>query len=42
MSKTPVSYRRAPPALGQDNVELLRELGYSDEQLDRLRNKQVI
>ena len=42
MSKTPVSYRRAPPGLGQDNADLLRELGYVDEELDCLRKKQVI
>ena len=42
MSKTPVSYRRAPPALGQDNADILREIGYSEEQLASLRNKKVI
>ncbi|MFM8466980.1 MAG: CaiB/BaiF CoA transferase family protein [Oxalobacteraceae bacterium] len=42
LSKTPVSYRSVPPALGQDNARLLRELGYTDEQLDDLKNKKVI
>ena len=35
-------YHSAPPVLGQDNLELLRELGYTDRQLDDLKNKKVI
>jgi len=42
LSKTPVSYRSAPPALGHHTADLLREMGYSDEQLDALKNRKVI
>ena len=37
LSASPVSYRRAPPALGQDTGEVLRGLGYTEEQMARLR-----
>ena len=38
LSKTPVSYRTAPPALGADTGAVLGEqLGMSAEQIDRLR-----
>ena len=42
LSKTPVTYRRAPPALGQDSSDILGELGYTAEQLARLRDKNAI
>ncbi len=42
MSKTPVSYRRAPPALGQDNADILKEMGYTTEQLASFRDRKVI
>lgn len=42
LSKSPVSYRRAPPALGQDSADILREMGYSDVQIADLRDKKVI
>ena len=33
MSETPVKYKKAAPDLGEDNDEIFRELGFSDEQL---------
>lgn len=42
-SATPVSYRHAPPQLGQHTEEILSlELGYSDEQIDALRQSGAI
>ena len=35
-SKSPVSYRRAPPMLGQHTGEVLRELGLSDAEIEQL------
>ena len=34
--------RRQPPRLGQDTDDLLREVGYDDEELDRLRASKAI
>jgi crotonobetainyl-CoA:carnitine CoA-transferase CaiB-like acyl-CoA transferase len=34
--------RRGPPALGQDNIEVLRALGYGDEEIDALRTAGII
>ena len=42
LSASPVSYRRAPPSLGQDSHEVLRELQYSDDEIDSLRDSGVI
>lgn len=37
-SATPVSYRHAPPQLGEHTIEILaQELGYTDEQIEALR-----
>lgn len=42
-SATEVSYRRAPPLLGEHTEEVLREwLGYSDEAIAELREKSAI
>jgi len=43
MSVTPVQYDAAPPTLGQHTEQILHELlGYSEEQLDQLRKKNII
>jgi len=43
MSETPVSYRRAPPTLGQHTDEVMRELlGMDDGELEKLRLDGVI
>jgi crotonobetainyl-CoA:carnitine CoA-transferase CaiB-like acyl-CoA transferase len=36
LSHTPVTYRRAPPTLGQHTVEVLREHGYADAEIAAL------
>ena len=42
-SETPVTYRHAPPLVGQHTEEVLREkLGLSDDDLTALRDKDVI
>jgi crotonobetainyl-CoA:carnitine CoA-transferase CaiB-like acyl-CoA transferase len=41
-SRTPSSIRRGAPLLGEHNDEVLRELGYSQAKLDRLRADKVI
>ena len=35
-SETPASIRRLPPRLGEHSTEVLKELGYSDADIDRL------
>jgi succinate--hydroxymethylglutarate CoA-transferase len=42
LSETPGVFRRAAPALGQHNDEVLGELGYSAEEIVRLREDGVI
>ena len=42
MSKTPVSYRRPPPLLGQHTEEILADLGYSAADVARLRGEGVV
>jgi crotonobetainyl-CoA:carnitine CoA-transferase CaiB-like acyl-CoA transferase len=42
MSGTPVSYRAAPPTLGQHTDEVLRELGVEDAELTALRDARVV
>ena len=43
MSETPVSYRHAPPTLGQHTDEVLRELlGLSDDQLQKLHEDGLV
>jgi crotonobetainyl-CoA:carnitine CoA-transferase CaiB-like acyl-CoA transferase len=41
-SATPLEYRRAPPLLGEHTAEVLRGLGKSDAEIDRLRATKVI
>ncbi len=39
---TPATIRRAPPLLGEHSAEILSELGYDDEAIERLRADGVI
>ncbi len=39
---TPPSVSTPPPALGQDSVALLREIGYSDSEIERLRDSGAV
>jgi crotonobetainyl-CoA:carnitine CoA-transferase CaiB-like acyl-CoA transferase len=41
-SETPVVYRSAPPALGEHTEEVLRECGFSEEQIHLWRERGVI
>jgi crotonobetainyl-CoA:carnitine CoA-transferase CaiB-like acyl-CoA transferase len=36
------SYRRPPPMLGQHSDEVLRELGFADDQIATLRKEGVV
>lgn len=42
LSRTPVSYRRHPPLVGEHTQEVLTELGYSEEEIRKLRRERVI
>ena len=42
LSETPGSIRMAPPLLGQHTIEVLNELGYSDQEIQQLRESDVI
>jgi crotonobetainyl-CoA:carnitine CoA-transferase CaiB-like acyl-CoA transferase len=42
LSATPVQYRRAPPLLGEHTDEVLRELGWSADELAALRASDII
>jgi crotonobetainyl-CoA:carnitine CoA-transferase CaiB-like acyl-CoA transferase len=42
LSATPVQYRRAPPLLGEHTDEVLRELGFSADELASLRQAGAI
>lgn len=42
LSETPVTYRRHPPLLGEHTAEILRELGLSDTDIDRLRAEGIV
>jgi len=38
-SRTPTSVRQYPPRLGEHTDEVLREYGYTDEDIERLREE---
>jgi crotonobetainyl-CoA:carnitine CoA-transferase CaiB-like acyl-CoA transferase len=40
--KTPVSVRSAAPQVGENSAEVLGELGYSEEEIDDLRRREVV
>ena len=42
LSETPVTARLSPPRLGEHTDELLKEIGYSEEQISALKNIQAI
>ena len=42
LSETPVTYRRAPPLLGEHSDAILRELGHTDANIARPRENGVI
>jgi formyl-CoA transferase/CoA:oxalate CoA-transferase len=41
-SDTPVSYRLPPPVLGEHNRAILNDLGYTPQEIDALREQEVI
>ncbi len=41
-SATPAAVETAPPMLGQHNDELLKELGYSDEDITRFKEEKIL
>jgi crotonobetainyl-CoA:carnitine CoA-transferase CaiB-like acyl-CoA transferase len=41
-SETPASFRRPAPKLGEHTDEILKEVGYSDQEIRRLRNSDVV
>lgn len=42
LSRSPVSYRLPPPLLGEHNHEILKELNYSDEEIESFKNEGII
>ena len=42
LAETPGSIRMAPPLLGQHTIEVLNDLGYSDQEIQQLRESDVI
>lgn len=42
LDRTPSSIRVAPPERGEQTVELLAELGFSDDEIEKLQNQNII
>jgi crotonobetainyl-CoA:carnitine CoA-transferase CaiB-like acyl-CoA transferase len=42
LSRTPVQYRKAAPVLGGDTDAILRDLGYSERDVESLRNRGAV
>jgi crotonobetainyl-CoA:carnitine CoA-transferase CaiB-like acyl-CoA transferase len=42
MSGTPTEFHRPPPGLGEHTGEILRELGFTDQQIADLRMQRVV
>lgn len=42
LSRTPGGFHKAPPHYGEDNQEILREVGYSDEDIDNFLKMQIV
>ena len=42
LSKTPGGVRRRPPTLGEHTIEIMQELGYSEADIDSLKEKRVV
>ena len=42
LSRTPGSVRMPTPEAGEHNEEILKDLGYSAEEIERLRKEEVI
>jgi crotonobetainyl-CoA:carnitine CoA-transferase CaiB-like acyl-CoA transferase len=42
MSATPAEYKHAPPSVGQDTDQILRELGLSDDDITALKENEIV
>lgn len=42
LSRTPASYRLAPPKFGEESVTILQENGFSNEEIEEYREKAII
>jgi crotonobetainyl-CoA:carnitine CoA-transferase CaiB-like acyl-CoA transferase len=42
LSHTPITYRRPAPLLGEHTTEILGKLGYSNEEIERLKQEKVV
>ena len=41
-SETPAAINRLPPLLGEHNEEILKEIGYTDEEISQLHEDQIL